>query len=138
MSGTHYDFTDWYWRRTIPLLNVLALTNVRFILSVVSLNKGLPFPKTIGFNRSWYSSINPSFVSCSTRVPLPNIIIFSLGRCFNLRIPSFVSSSITSVFCQSAFLSVVENTILGVLFKASANTGLADLPVGVGQKLAIM
>jgi len=43
-----------------------------------------------------------------------------------------------SVFCQSAFFNVVEKTILGVLFKTSANTGLADLPAGVGQKLAIM
>ena len=111
----------WLVKITTPEPSTLVFISFRFILSLMPLNNGLPFPRITGLTISWYSSINPRFVKADyNRAAAEYHYVLWPGSCFIFKSSSFIEYFHHAKFFQFAFSSVFEKTILGALFILSA------------------
>src|SRR3989442_6289353 len=111
---------------TPPDFSGLASRSVILIRSALGLNKGFPPPKTRGARAKSISSNNPRAKSVAERFALPKTKRSLPGCCFSLATSSSGFSFTSLVLFHSAFLSVLEKTIFGIVFMKSATSPFWD------------
>src|SRR5712691_1308082 len=111
---------------TPPDFSGLASRSVILIRSALGLNKGFPPPKTRGARAKSISSNNPWAKSAAERFALPKTKRSLPGCCFSLATSSSGFSFTSLVLFHSAFLSVLEKTIFGIVFMKSATSPFWD------------